>query len=66
MPFLAAAFTSLADAREATGDTAGASRNRARAEEILDAMPPSDAEQVRAWIARETGPRAGAPSQEAG
>lgn len=61
MPFLAATFISLADAREATGDTAGAVQGRAEAEAILGAMPDPDAEQVRAWIARETGTRAGAP-----
>jgi tetratricopeptide (TPR) repeat protein/transcriptional regulator with XRE-family HTH domain len=53
-PNFAAALTLLADAEEAIGSMAAARRDRAAAEGILEGMPPSDAEQVRAWIARET------------
>jgi len=53
MPDLAGALTLLADAHEAAGDTAAARRGLAAAEAVLDGMPPPDAKQVRAWIARE-------------
>jgi tetratricopeptide (TPR) repeat protein/transcriptional regulator with XRE-family HTH domain len=56
MPYLAATFTALAHAHRIAGNPAAAGRDRASAREILDGMPPSDAEQVRAWIAREAGP----------
>ena len=53
LPDLATALTLLADAQQAVGDTAAANRSRAAAELTLGGMPPADAEQVRAWIARE-------------
>ena len=56
MPDLAAALTLLADAQNAAGDPGAARGSRAAAGSILDGMPPSDAEQVRAWIAREAAP----------
>jgi hypothetical protein len=54
-PYLAATFTSLAGAHDATGNADTARRNRAEANAILDALPRADAEQARAWIAREAG-----------
>jgi hypothetical protein len=70
MPDLATALTLLADAQEAESDAAAARRSRSAAELILDGMPPADAGQVRAWIAREAatppaGPRAADPRPSA-
>jgi tetratricopeptide (TPR) repeat protein len=56
MPDLATTLTLLANVEEASGDTAAARRHRAAADAILDGMPPADAEQVRAWIQRESSP----------
>jgi tetratricopeptide (TPR) repeat protein/transcriptional regulator with XRE-family HTH domain len=56
VPDLATTLTLLANAEEAAGDTAAARLDRAAADAILDGMPPGDAEQVRAWIKRESAP----------
>lgn len=56
MPYLAVTFTSLADVEAVAGDAAAASRSRAVAGAVLDALPPSDAGQVRAWITRQAEP----------
>jgi hypothetical protein len=53
LPYLAATFTSLAGAYDATGNADAARRNQAKASAVLDALPPANAAQVRAWIARE-------------
>jgi tetratricopeptide (TPR) repeat protein/transcriptional regulator with XRE-family HTH domain len=56
MPYLAAAFTHLARAHRAAGNPAAAQGDSATASAILDGMPPPDAERVRAWIERVSGP----------
>jgi tetratricopeptide (TPR) repeat protein len=66
MPYLAATFTSLADAYDAAGYADAARRSRAEASAILDALPPADAEQVRAWIAREAAPPQAAVTPDPG
>jgi tetratricopeptide (TPR) repeat protein len=53
MPYLAAALTALGDAQTAAGDAAAARESHAAARRLLDAMPPSDASQVRAWASRD-------------
>jgi tetratricopeptide (TPR) repeat protein len=59
MPYLAAALTALGDAQADAGDAAAARESRAAARRALDAIPPSDASQIRAWASRDTSAPAG-------
>jgi tetratricopeptide (TPR) repeat protein len=61
MPYLAAAFTYLARAHRAAGNPAAAQAGSTTARAILDGMPPPDAERVRAWVERVSGPPPGRP-----
>ena len=62
MPYLAAAFTHLARAHRAAGNPAAAQGDSATASAILDGMPLPDAERVRAWIERVSGPPPARPA----
>jgi tetratricopeptide (TPR) repeat protein len=54
LPFLVVTLTELGDAQVAAGDLAAARGSRTLAARALDRLPLASAQQVRAWISRES------------